>query len=465
MANHFNKIIITTLLIAIITNIFFSYQKIKSYDGFRENSIGNLEHYMIRSDIYHGWTRADEFKKNLEIKKSLYDSFPIYDRSFLPNVLIGLYYFIINQEIFDDTPINQNEKKVKVDNNKIGFLVLQIIFFYLSLFYLSRKLKNLFSKNNIIFLIIFLSFEPNILQWHSSFWSESIYLSFLIILLGKLINLKNNIIKNVFVGILLGIMYTQRSASFLLILPVFIYYIIFFKKKIKPYFFLLFGYIIVLLSIGVNHYYKTDKFFILPYHSHLYSNYHYMLHEMKAKSNNISKEQALKEKIEKEYVWRNLNNININNFEDIFLLINYKNNEFLNEVIKNPINSSLYLLNKIFQAAILDPFWVKKNLFLDKSIKDYHVEFNKDINIRIFYSLIFYFICLVGLISVLKKFYSNQKISKLDSFMLLNFMIIAYFFIFTGGYGVSRYFVPTIINFSFFIALGSKYFIRKKSDY
>ena len=79
MANHFNKIIITTLLIAIITNIFFSYQNIKNYDAHRETSVGNLEHYMIRSDIYHGWIRADKFKKNLEIKKNDLSSLEIYD--------------------------------------------------------------------------------------------------------------------------------------------------------------------------------------------------------------------------------------------------------------------------------------------------------------------------------------------------------------------------------------------------
>lgn len=44
----------------------------------------------------------------------------------------------------------------------------------------------------------------------------------------------------------------------------------------------------------------------------------------------------------------------VKNTNKIILLILIK--EFLDEVIKNPFNSSLYLLNKISQAAILDPF-------------------------------------------------------------------------------------------------------------
>ena len=450
MHKHFNKIIITTLFIGIFINIFFSYQNLKNYDGYRGTSDGNLEHYMIRSDVYNGWTRADEFKKNLEDNEKFLSSFPVYDRSFLSNIFIGTYFFLTNQDIFEDKYINENQKKVKIENNKIGFLIFQIIIFYVSLFYLSKKLKKLFSKKNIIFIILLLSFEPTILQWHSSFWSESIYLTFLIILLGKLTNIENKLAKSLFVGILIGIMYAQRAASFLLIIPILIYYSICFRNNFKPFFLLIFGYLIILFGIGYNHLIKTDKFFILPYQSHLYSNYHYMLHEMKSKSEKKPLKQALKQKIDKENQWLLKNNINKNDFNDIFLIINYRNSEFFSEVFKNPFNSFFYLLNKISQAAILDPFWVNKNLHLDKSKKDYVKSLNKDLLPRIFYSLIFYLVSFAGLIPILKNFFSKKKLTKLNSFMFLNLMFIAYFFIWTGGYGVSRYFVPTIISFSFF---------------
>ena len=193
--------------------------------------------------------------------------------------------------------------------------------------------------------------------------------------------------------------------------------------------------------MGVNHQIKTGKFFVLTYHSQLYSNYHYMLHEMKAKSENKSVEVALEEKIMKENNWMEENKINPNNFNDIFLIINYKNKEFFKEVLNNPIDSAVFLINKIFQAAILDPFWVKKNLFLDKSKENYYLDFNKDIYLRIVYSLVFYLICLVGLICLIYDYFNSKKEFKKYNFLFLNFLIISYFYLFAGGYGVSRYFI------------------------
>ena len=124
----------------------------------------------------------------------------------------------------------------------------------------------------------------------------------------------------------------------------------------------MFGYFFVIFFIGLNHKYKTDNFFILPYHSQLYSNYHYMLHEMKAKSENKSVEIALREKNLKEEIWLNDNGLNTNNLNDIFLIIKYKNDEFIKEVIKNPINSAFFI-RKNFSGSNTRSFWVKKLIF------------------------------------------------------------------------------------------------------
>ena len=183
---------------------------------------------------------------------------------------------------------------------------------------------------------------------------------------------------------------------------------------------------------------------------------------MKAKSENKTKALALQEKNSKEQIWIKKNNININNLNDIFLLIRYKNNEFINEVIKNPLNSALYLIKKISQAAILDPFWVKKNLFLDKSIKNYYLEFNKDIFIRSIYSIIFYSICFIGFLYVIYDFFNKRENCKIYNFLILNILIILYFYLFAGGYGISRYFVPTLVSYSFFFMLGLDFIFKRK---
>lgn len=408
MINNFKKITLLILISGILINISLSYKNIDNFDNYRNRSDGIVENYLIRSDILHGWKSAENVRQKLKENK-IFEAIPINDRWFLPCILIGFYFYVIDQEIFVDEKINENDYKIKKNNGKLGFLIFQIILFYLSLNYLNNKLRKKFTKRKILIITLFLSFEPTIFQWHSSFWSESIYLSLLILLLGKIINLNQKSLKNLFIGLLVGIMFAQRSASFLLIIPILIFYIIFFKTKFKPYFFLMFGYFLIIFSIGLNHKYKTDNFFLLPYHSQLYSNYHYMLHEMKAKLENKDVETALIEKNLKEEVWLKNNKLNTNNLNDILLIIKYKNNEFIKEVIKNPINSAFYLLRKITQAAILDPFWVKKNLFLDKSVKNYYLEFNKDIFGRFVYSVIFYIVCFIGFLYIIHDYFTKKK--------------------------------------------------------
>ena len=460
IVDYSKKVTFLIIIFGILLNISLSYKNINNFDNYRDRSDGVVENYLIRSDILYGWKSAENVRQNLE-ENNFFEAIPVNDRWFLPCILIGFYFYIIDQEIFVNEKINENDYKIKKNNGKLGFLILQIILFYLSLNYLNNKLKKKFSQKSVLIIILFLSFEPTIFQWHSSFWSESIYLSLLLFLLGKIINLSQKNSRNLFIGVIVGIMFAQRSASFLLIIPILVYYIIFFKKKFKPYFFLMLGYFFVIIFIGLNHKYKTDTFFILPYHSQLYSNYHYMLHEMKARSENKSVEIALREKNLKEEIWLNDNGLNNNNLNDIFLIIKYKNNEFIKEVIKNPINSAFYLLGKISQAAILDPFWVKKNLYLDKSVKNYYLEFNQDIIIRFVYSVVFYIVCLIGFLYIIHDYFNKKKYFKLYNFLVLNILIIAYFYLFAGGYGVSRYFVPTLISYSFFFILGLNFIFEK----
>ena len=69
---------------------------------------------------------------------------------------------------------------------------------------------------------------------------------------------------------------------------------------------------------------------------------------------------------------------------------------------------------------------------------------------------------MVGLYSIIKNIFKNKFNLKNHSFIILNLLIIFYFYLFAGGYGVSRYFVPTLICYSFFFALGIEFILRKK---
>ena len=457
MIINLKRIIPLIILLAISLNIFFAHINIKNYDKYRPTSNGKSENYLIRSDILAGWKDADEFISNLKSEKNFFESLPVFERWFLPSVLIGSYFYAVDENIFEKEG-KSDEFLLKKNNYKFGFLFLQILFFYFSLFLFILKIKKKLNKFSTLILLIFLSFEPTLLQWHASFWSESIYLAMTLILLSFLIDIEKKYLRIFFIGILLGLMFIQRSASMALIVPIIIYFFFVFKKNLFPIFFICLGYFLFLFLIGLSNYQKTSIFFILPYHSKLYSNYHYMLHEIKASSENKTIEKAYKEKIEKKKQWIIDNNINEKNLKDIFKIIDYKNSEFVNEVIQNPINSAKYLVYKICQAAVLDPNWVKKHYFLDKTVEKYYIKFNEDLFWRIVYSMIIYAICLVGFISFIKKSLNKNMQSSFNNFLVLNILMILYFYILAGGYGVSRYFVPTIINLSLFFTLGINYF-------
>ena len=187
-----------------------------------------------------------------------------------------------------------------------------------------------------------------------------------------------------------------------------------------------------------------------------------MYDDIFSKATQISKDQSYNIKIKKEKEWRKNNLIQDNEFKDKFKIINYRNNEFLKLVIKYPFTSFKYLVYKSCQASILDPIYVQKFFSLDKSIKDYYKDLNKDLKIRIIYSSIIYLLCLLGFLNLLYKIFFMKKINNYYYFLILNILIILYYMIFTGGYGVSRYFAPLLINYVFFLNMGLEFFNKKK---
>ena len=457
---HNSKIFII-ILIAVIINIFISNYNISKYANYRTLSNGQKVNSLIFSDIYSIWSKSDDFVKKIREKEGFVNSLPIYDRSFLPSILVGLYYLAINEDI----SVEENSDNIKIfkkDNYKIGFLIIQILFFYFSLFYFSQKLKKYINEKNLFLIVFFLSFEPTLIQWHSSFWSESIFLSLNLILMAKVIEFKKGFFQNLTIGIILGFIFAQRAASVFLFIPLIIFFIFVYKKNFKPIIYLLTGYLSIILLIGNLHYIKKGVFFILPYHSNQYSNYHYMYDDIFSKATQISKDQSYNIKIKKEKEWRKNNLIQDNEFKDKFKIINYRNNEFLKLVIKYPFTSFKYLVYKSCQASILDPIYVHKFFSLDKSIKDYYKDLNKDLKIRIIYSSIIYLLCLLGFLNLLYKIFFMKKINNYYYFLILNILIILYYMIFTGGYGVSRYFAPLLINYVFFLNMGLEFFNKKK---
>ena len=83
------------------------------------------------------------------------------------------------------------------NNGKLPYLIIKTLLYYLALFYLCKKIFTIFPLKNCFFIILFLSVEPTIFQYHSSFWNESLFFPFEILLLSLLLDQSRNILKNI----------------------------------------------------------------------------------------------------------------------------------------------------------------------------------------------------------------------------------------------------------------------------
>ena len=329
------------------------------------------------------------------------------------------------------------------------FLLFQSLIFYLSIYIFYKKAQKKINYKILIIAILFLCFEPTIIQFNSSFLTESIYFSFLILLLSLLIDFKKNIITNIGIGLLIGIMYLQRSLSLYLIFPIIIYYIFCFKNLsfvLKSIFFIAIGQMVILIFLGYSNFKRAEIFYIIPWQTK-FAMYHYMADDLVSKANKIDSKEAKKKRINEKKILIENNKIDLDNEKDRRKLYNYYQEYFFEKFKTYPYEGIKIVIWKSLQTSILDPGFVYSSIHKDNTIKKYW-EINGLFKLReqIVYSLIIYLFSFIGFIYYLKK---------KDNLTILLFLLIGLYHISVLGWiGVSRYSVPSLICISLFFANG-----------
>ncbi len=459
------------ILIGIILSSIFATKNLEKFDKIEYRS-GNIpQHPMITSDMGHVWRLAEKFRINLSENKGFFESLPIYDRTFLQPVLVGSYYHLINEKIIEKN--TQGDLIIKTKNFKIGILVIQILIYYLAIFFFIFQLSKKFNIPNYskILILLFLCLEPTTIQWISSFWSEGLFLSMLIILFGCIVRQSKNNFLNLSIGILLGVMYAYKAILFLYIIPVIFYYLLIDRKKIFPILIIISGFFLVIFFIGLNHYKKTDHFYIMSSKHQFHSYYQYFARGMYADRNNISSKEAKIKLNNLEKEWRKKNNIIItnpienSNIEDLNKNIEYRNKFFLNEIKQNPIYFTKLFIKKVIIMGILNPTLVRDMYSLDKSSEEANKNpkeyFHKNMNRNLLYSMMIYIFVLVGLKNFFLKIYKEKSLDSYDKFLIFNLISVLYFIGIAGLWGQPRYFAPCLINLSFFFAYGANNILSK----
>ena len=319
------KLPLILIILGFLVSSSFSFHILQKYDKNYIASDNSVQHYLITGDSSYYFDEADLIKKQLNNNVSLLKSGFEYKASFLYPRILAIFFYIIDEDIKIKSQNNDEIEIFNLHNKKLLFLLFQSLFFYLSIYIFYKKAQKKINYKILATVILFLCFEPTIMQFNSSFMTESIYFSLLILLLSLLVDFKKNFITNIGIGLLIGIMYLQRSVSLYLIFPIIIYYIFCFKNLsyvLKSTFFILIGQIVVLTFLGYNNYKRAEIFYITPMQAK-HAIYHYMTDNLVSKGNKIDSKKAFEKRIAEKKIWIKENKIDLDNEKDRRKLYNY----------------------------------------------------------------------------------------------------------------------------------------------
>tara|TARA_A100001015_G_C15036634_1_gene736718 strand:+ start:115 stop:1470 length:1356 start_codon:yes stop_codon:yes gene_type:complete len=438
-----NKIYIIILLGLFLSSI-LSFYYVSTYDVYEIYSDLSKRHQMIKSDAGKFWYFANELKKDINMGINFFKTGTEYRISYLPDKILYFLSSFINLELYNESG------NVSLDKKKVLILIFQAIIYYLSVLFFYKGIMNIYPDKAVLFIICFLCFEPTLLLFHSSFWSESIFFSMQLVLLTLLIKNTNKFSINFIAGILLGLLLLQRSVSMFYIFPIILYFLIIFKKQfIKPSISLIIGYLIVIIFLGYHNLSRSGVFYVSPSQSKD-GFYMYMLPSLVSKKQKISTIEASEKLSSEEKIWIQEQNLDLKNEKDLLQYYNYTQKKSLKFMIENPFLTTKHIIKKTMHFYVLDPLR-HVHFFYKYEYRDYHnsLMHQKSIPFRIVYSLFIYLICLLGFFFLFKSNKNNRL-----SIILLS---IIYFSIMSSWIGNTRYFTPCLIYLSILFGNGLYY--------
>jgi len=464
------KILIIILFFGIIISIIYSniywknYEKKLSYQEFEAGIFSKDENALYiegsyvgswilgGKDVYLYFITAEEILRSFEKNKNFFTSQPEFKLSFLHPNIIAFFSYFTNDAIIE----NQNDNKIFIIGKKKFLIYLQILIYYISLFYLFRSIKDILGSEKSLFLIAFLSIEPTIMQWNISFMSESLFFSFLIFFWIFL--LKKKIFFYLLSGIFFGLMTLQRFYIFYFIIFMFVYFPIKYQKIFSKQIFAFFsGFLIILSCLLISNYLRSKTFYLSPMQSHMHFP-RYVENRLLAKEMGISNLDSGKIIEIRNNNWKKENEFNDKNTEEMrFKFYKYQNNEAIKRILKNKYEFTKILGKSFIKVHIINPLQMlyKYTIYADWNNFKKTDKFKTYLYLPIVYSCFIYFFILIGITSC------NAK--KNFSFYFLCASFVIYSSIISSIGMNERYFVPAIIFLAVFLSIGIDKFFKKFS--
>ena len=322
------KISLIFIFVGFLISCIYSIYIISKFDKNFIGSNGSIQNYIIKGDTKVYFEEADLIQKQLEKNINFLNTGSEYKVSFLYPRLLAIFFYTTDEKIKINDQNNENIEIYNTNNKKLLFLFLQSIFYYFCVYIFFKKVFKIISNKILNILVFFLCFEPTILQFHSHFLTESIYLGLLILLLSFLLDYKKTYKYLIFLGLVIGAMYLQRTVAIFLIFPIIIYFFLKFKRLdilLKSIFFIFIGQMIILTSLGYANYKRSDIFYITP--SQTKNTMWWYLHDnIVSSADKNSLTNASQKRLNDKKKWIEDNNINLENERDRLKLYDYYQN-------------------------------------------------------------------------------------------------------------------------------------------
>ena len=452
MINKSHKEIYILIFSFLITSIVAKFY-LNKFDNF--NSYQNGNHPMIKSSVGNHWSEANVIIEDYKKGKSFIQSGSYSEDEFLPPKLLAIYHLLTNQEMYSDNKIN-------VSNGKLYYLIIKNFLYFFLIFIFFRVYQNLIHNKIIYWLIIYLAFLPDIIQYLPSYWNESWTIIFQILLLIILFKINFGLRYNFLLGILSACLFLTGQEYLLYPIIFLIYYFflkIFYKIKIfKIFLRFILGYSLILFGSYFVSSFKSknqnENFYGMK--SALYI---YVVPNIIIEKKKISYEEARKSMKNEALNWAKKEGINFKKVNDSTLLLNIERDDYLSikkynnyifgysikKIFFNFHYGLKYFLKKIPHMLVLNPFFVH-NFYEYESVANFlsSEKHQSNIKIRLVYSFIFYLFLLYG-------FFRSLKIYKPEFIFLLVLLVLYNLFV-LGFLGTPRYFTPSLVYMGFFFA-------------
>jgi hypothetical protein len=202
-------VLVTGFCVWLVVGAYYVY----TFDKYEVTTDERQSHGLVRGDAKKYWVVADRFSAAIQSGQSFAVASGEYRMPFLYPKLLAFYGYVTNLEFFD------SEGRIAA-GGKFEFLLFQALLYYAALWAFYICLKEVCPPRVANATLAFLALEPTIMQYHASFWTESLFISFELLALALIIRPSRGVCHNLLLGLFVGLMCLQRPISTLYCLVV-----------------------------------------------------------------------------------------------------------------------------------------------------------------------------------------------------------------------------------------------------